>query len=141
MSAPQTSSSVIVQAESDSTDAVGYYLGPTDNVAMFVELMNETPDPRPAVLTITYEYIPSVPQQFDQVKAIWLDIGNCTNSELPAMNNTAFEYSMQPPYKANFTGRITFIAGHLHDGRTHLEVLKNNNTVCDTVAAYGQTPG
>lgn len=103
--------------------------------------MNETEDPRPAVVTVTFEYIPSQPQNFVNVIPVWLDIGSCDNSELPAKNNTAFQYSMQPRWKADFSGHITWIAGHLHDGGTHLEVLKNGNTVCDCVAAYGQSPG
>jgi len=124
-----------------STDEAGYYLGPSDNITFLVELMNESEERRPAVVTVTYEYISSVPQQWAHVTPIWLDIGTCSNSELPAKNNSAFEYSMQPAWKANLTGHVTWIAGHLHDGGTHIEVLRNNNTVCDCVAAYGQTPG
>jgi hypothetical protein len=122
---------------------VGYYIGPNDDVAFLVELMNETEDPRDAVVTITYEYIPSIPQSFTQVIPIWLDINSdcSSNSEEPAFNNTAFNYTMHPRWKADFEGRVTCIVGHLHDGGTHLEVLKNGNPVCDCVAAYGQTPG
>jgi hypothetical protein len=126
-----------------STDQVGYYLGANDNVAFLVELMNETPDPRPVVVTITYEYILGLPSSFTQVTPIWLDVSNnCTgDSEVPAFNNTAFNYTMQPRWKADFDGKVTCIVGHLHDGGTHLQVLKSGNPVCDCVAAYGQTPG
>jgi len=126
-----------------STDQVGYYLGANDNVAFLVELMNETPDPRPVVVTIIYEYVPGLPSSFTQVTPIWLDVSNnCTgDSEVPAFNNTAFNYTMQPRWKADFNGKVTCIVGHLHDGGTHLEVLKSGSPVCDCVAVYGQTPG
>ena len=105
--------------------------------------MNETEDPRDAVVTVTYEYIPTSPQSFTQVTPIWLDINsNCSSdSEEPAFNNTAFNYTMLPRWKADFNGQVTCIVGHLHDGGVHLDVLKNGNTVCDCVTAYGQTPG
>jgi hypothetical protein len=48
---------------------------------------------------------------------------------------------MKPAWKSNLAGNVTWIAGHLHDGGTHLEVLKNNNTVCDCRAAYSQSSG
>jgi len=81
---------------------VGYYIGPNDNVTFLVELMNETEDPRPAVVTITYEYIAGNPQGFTQVTPIWLDVSNnCTgDSEVPALNNTAFSYTTNPRWKA-----------------------------------------
>ena len=108
---------------------------------MFVELMNENKDSRPVVATITYEFIPTVPPTFERVTSVWLDIGGCLDSEQPAKNDTVFEYSMQPAWKANFSGRITTILGHLHDGGTHLEVKQNNVTLCDTMATYGQSAG
>jgi hypothetical protein len=107
-----------------------------------VELMNETKDPRPAVVTITYEYIPYMPHNFEKVTPIWLSIAGCDiTSEMPVPNNTAvFEYT-SPPWKANFTGRITLAGSHLHDGGVNLELLKVDKVICDAAAVYGQTPG
>lgn len=132
-----------VKLTTNRTSQVGYYIGPNDDIFFLVELMNETEDPRPVVVTITYEYIPRIPQSFTQVTPIWLDISsNCTsNSEEPAFNNTAFNYTMLPRWKADFEGHVTCIVGHLHDGGTHVEVLKNGKPVCDCVAVYGQNPG
>ena len=84
---------------------------------------------RDAVLTVTWEYIPSVPAGFDKVKPLWLDIGGCGSSDVPAKPNQAFQYTDPNPWTSNFTGRITTMGGHLHDGGTHLTV-KKNNTVC-----------
>lgn len=132
-----------VKLTTTRTVQAGYYIGPNDEFTFLVELMNESEDPRDAVVTITYEYIPGVPQSFTQVTPIWLDINSdcSSDSEEPAFNNTAFNYTMQPRWKADFEGHVTCIVGHLHDGGTHLEVLKNGKLVCDCVAAYGQTPG
>jgi hypothetical protein len=46
--------------------------------------MNMVDYSRDAVLTMTWEYIPSVPAGFDKVKPLWLDIGGCGSSDLPA---------------------------------------------------------
>jgi len=103
---------------------------------MIAELMNMNDEPRDAILTLTYEYIPSVPSGFDKVKSYWLDIGGCRSSEFPAESNAIFQYS-SPPWKSHSAGRITFIASHLHDGGTHIEVKKNCKVICDAKAVYG----
>jgi hypothetical protein len=102
--------------------------------------MNMVDDSRDAVLTVTWEYIPSVPAGFDTVKPLWLDIGGCGSSDVPAKANQAFQYTDPSPWTSNFAGRITGMGGHLHDGGTHLIATKNNTVLCDFVATYGQNP-
>lgn len=124
-----------------STDKAGYYVGPNDTIIFLTELMNQASVPQTAIVTITYEYIPGLPSAFHKVTPIWLDIAGCGgDSEEPAKNNTAFQYT-SPVWTANATGRVTAAIGHLHDGGVNLDVNQNNNTLCDCVAAYGQTPG
>jgi hypothetical protein len=123
------------------TDQAGYYVAPDDNFGFLVELMNMVDDPRDAVLTVTWEYIPSVPAGFDKTKVLWLNIGGCIDeSEQPAKANQAFQYTDPIPWTSNIAGRITHMVGHLHDGGVHLTVTKNNKTICDSVATYGQDP-
>lgn len=93
-----------------------------------------------AIVTITYEYLPGLPSSFYKVTPIWLDITGCGDSEMPAKNNTAFQYT-SPIWTANATGRVTAGVGHLHDGGVNLVITQNNNTMCDSIAAYGQNPG
>ncbi|TKA80773.1 hypothetical protein B0A49_00510 [Cryomyces minteri] len=124
----------------NGTNHAGYYLGPSDNVGMLVELMNQGATEQTAFLTITYEYVPSFPAQWYKVNPVWLDIQSCNGSEAPAQANATFALSMQPPWTSNFTGRITSMIGHLHDGGTHIEVTKNNTVICNCVATYGQNP-
>jgi hypothetical protein len=122
------------------TDQAGYYIGPDDNIGLGVELMNMVDYPRDAVLTVTWEYIPSVPAGFDKVKVLWLGISGCGPSDVPVKASQAFQYTDPSPWTSNFTGRITMVAAHLHDGGTHLTVTKNNTVICDSIAAYGQSP-
>lgn len=103
--------------------------------------MNMVDYSRDAVLTVTWEFIPSVPAGFDKVKPLWLDIAGCNRtSDEPAKANQAFQYTDSAPWTSNFTGRITAVGGHLHDGGIHLTVNKNNKVICDCVAVYGQNP-
>jgi hypothetical protein len=103
--------------------------------------MNEAMVNQTAVVTITFEYVPGLPAGFSKVTPVWLDIGPCGgDSVMPAFNETTFQYT-SIPWIANATGRITCAIGHLHDGGTHLNILDNNVTICDAVAAYGQIPG
>ena len=52
-----------------SNEKAGYYVGPDDRVAMAAELMNMAMEPRDAILTMSYEYIPTVPKHFSKVKS------------------------------------------------------------------------
>lgn len=117
------------------TENVGYYIAPGDNFAMVAELMNLKDEARDVILTMTYEYIPGLPAGFDKVRSMWLDIGGCRGSELPAEPNAVFQYS-SPPFKSNSTGRITSFFSHLHDGGQHIEIQKNGDAVCDAKAEY-----
>jgi hypothetical protein len=123
------------------TDKAGYYVGPTDTIAFLTELMNTEMVNQTAIVTITYEYVPGFPSSFHKVTQILLEITGCgTDSEEQAMNNTAFHYT-SPVWTANTTGRVVAAIGHIHDGGVNLDITKNNSTLCDSVAAYGQNSG
>lgn len=104
---------------------------------MNTEMVNQT-----AVVTITYEYIPGLPASFSKVTPVWLDIAPCDQgSEEPAKNST-FQYTSIPwTAPTTIKGRITCAIGHVHDGGTHIDIAKNNQSICDVIAAYGQNPG
>ena len=119
----------------------GYYIAPHDKFASLSELMNMDDQPQEGYVTITYEYIPSVPAGFGTVKALWLDIGGCMHgSEMPVKSMThPFTYTSKP-WTSDINGRLIGIGGHLHDGGTHIKVMMNNKLECDCRAAYGKTP-
>ena len=124
------------------TDEVGYYVASNDNFGMVSELMNMSDEPGDVMVTITYEYIPSPSASFAHVQPLWLDIGpadGCRGSDMPAHANSTFNYS-STNWVAKSDGRVTFMGSHLHDGGTHLEIQLNGDTVCNSVADYGQTP-
>lgn len=88
------------------------------------------------VLTIKYEIVEGADiQNFLKVTPYWLDSGGCGPSGLPAYRNTTFEYS-SPPVKGVGEGKFTFAGGHLHDGGTHIELMKNGQAVCNLNATY-----
>lgn len=98
--------------------------------------MNEHSTPRTAILTITYEYIPQQPSDFETVTSVWLDIGGCRHSDMavPA-DKTSFHFC-SPGWKSSISGRIICVLGHLHDGGTHLDVRKDDESVCRSVPKY-----
>lgn len=99
--------------------------------------MNESADPRDAFLTITYEHIPNLPSDFSKATSIWLDVGECNGSEVPVPDDTtSFELDMSP-WTATLNGRLLTTLSHLHDGGVHLDVAKNDEVVCRSVATYG----
>jgi hypothetical protein len=80
--------------------------------------LNETTNPRPVDVTASYEHISNVPHHLSTVTPVWLDVmGICGGSDYPIPNNTMIlSPSKTPPWTANITGHITFVAGHIHDG-------------------------
>lgn len=129
------------------TNKAGYQVHSTDRLGLVLELMNMTPQPLNAVLTLTMEFIPGpLPSGFSPTTPLWLDIGSSCplNSDRPAFANTTFQYTspvfVNRPGPDAVTGKLAFVAAHLHDGGTHLNVRKNGRVICDAVAHYGQTP-
>jgi hypothetical protein len=104
--------------------------------------MNELPTARDVVLTITYEFIPTKPSHFRTVTPIWLDVtGVCGNSDYSVPANVSSFSVTAPAWTSNITGEVVFTAGHVHDGGTMLSILKRNDSVCDSNATYGASPG
>jgi hypothetical protein len=103
--------------------------------------MNETLDPRPAVVTMTYEYIPGMPANFTTVYPVWLDIAPCDAGSLePAYANTTFNYT-GIPWTSPIEGEILLTGGHIHDGGVNIEIFQNEKMICNSSTLYGMTPG
>jgi hypothetical protein len=97
--------------------------------------MNMDEEEKDVVLTVTWEYLPSIAPTFKAVQPYWFDIGGCGPSSLPAKEDSDFTYS-SPTSKAPTSGLIAFAGGHLHNGGTHLDLLKQGDPCCRAVAAY-----
>ena len=118
-----------------SSRKAGYYVGASDQIALSVDLMNMLDTPQDGIVfTITYEFIQS-PPDFKPVTLYWLDIGGCGSSDRPAYPDTVFNYS-SPLVKNTLPGSIVFIGGHLHDGGTHIELMRNREAYCTMNATY-----
>jgi hypothetical protein len=111
--------------------------------------MNETPNNLTGILTIDYEFLPAspFPASFQKLTSIWLDVGGCGSSDMLVQPSTTFTLNMSTPWSvpeassALDAGHIILAGGHLHDGGTHVDILRNNIPICNSVATYGATPG
>jgi hypothetical protein len=85
-----------------------------------VEFMNELPIERDTVLTIEFEYIPTLRKDFRPLDSLWLDItGVCGESEADIPDGKdVFEFHT-PNVKVNTSGIIIAAGGHLHDGKCY----------------------
>jgi len=97
--------------------------------------MNMRHERQKIVFTTTYEFSPVVPKHADLVEPLWVDVGGCGTSDVPSELNASFNFS-SPSWTSNLSGRMIFAGGHLHDGGTHLQLLKNGEVVCETIPTY-----
>jgi len=120
----------------------GYHLTPESSLASEYELMNLNAFKLPVYITITYEYMDGPPQAgWLNTRPVYLDVTGCfkASETRPPKGKDQFTLDMAP-WVAPKTGTLVSVMGHLHDGGSTLQVLQNGNMICDSVAAYGQTP-
>ena len=113
----------------------GYRLDADDQIVFGVEPMNMRDEAIEVSLTVTWEYVSAAHNTFKELTPYWFDIGGCQGSEKPAEPASSFSYSSKP-VKAPTSGVIALIGGHLHDGGTYLELLKQGEPYCTTQAQY-----
>ena len=122
----------------DSTIKAGYFVEPQEQLALSVDLMNMLHDQAQddIVFKITYEYIEGQhAKDFSAVTPYWFDVGGCGPSDVPAYRDAMFNYS-SPTLKGAPQGTTIFVGGHLHDGGTHVDLVKNDKAICSVNAAY-----
>ena len=105
---------------------------------MATELMNAHKKERTVALTITYEYIPYLPEEFSTVTPVWLDIGGCY-SDVPVPTGKSKFVVDSPPWVSSINARIVNVVSHLHDGGVKLRLQKEGSDVCVSEAEYGAT--
>ncbi|KAK3628186.1 hypothetical protein LTR56_018798 [Elasticomyces elasticus] len=118
------------------TQHLGYPVAENDTFVGSGELMNMLDTPQEVMLFMVWEFIPAPPIYFKPAVPFWLDVGGCGDSDVPAKPGKQFEY-ISPVLTASSHWDIAFIGGHLHDGGTHLDVIRNDEIVCTTEALYG----
>ncbi|KAF2665986.1 hypothetical protein BT63DRAFT_46045 [Microthyrium microscopicum] len=119
----------------------GFPLLDSSNMGITIELMNEYAEERDAILTLEFEYVPTLRKDFGPVDALWLDItGVCGESEADVpKNTTTFEFHT-PDVMIKTSGKILAAGGHLHDGGTLCRITKNSKKLCDFIPTYGLLP-
>jgi len=114
---------------------LGYHISTNDTLIVSGELMNMLELTQEVVFSMVWELIASPPPDFECATPYWLDVGGCDDSDVPAEVDSQYAYT-SPVVTANFDGELAFVAGHLHDGGTHLDLLRNNEMVCSMDASY-----
>jgi Stress up-regulated Nod 19 len=103
---------------------------------MATELMNVWPKSQVVMLTLTYEYIPYRPDDFQAATSIWLDVGGCRSEVAVPDEQTSFMLSSLK-WTSTVNGSVIAIVSHLHDGGVHLGVERNEDMVCKSTSTYG----
>lgn len=122
----------------------GYPIETEDTIWLNVELMNEMEESQEASVTIDWVYTSVISPGLDLVTPIWLDVtGVCgaNGSEVRPPDSTTFALDMNPSWKSTVSGDIVFVGNHLHDGGISLNISKNDKSVCNGLAHYGESPG
>ncbi|KAK5662012.1 hypothetical protein OQA88_10123 [Cercophora sp. LCS_1] len=129
----------------NGTVKAGYPLKAGENFILFAEIMNQASVTRDAVVTIDWEFIPSIPSDFRQAVPVWLDVdGTCITrgSEVPVPEgSSAFTLVQKEPWTAQISGDVLLMMSHLHDGGDNVEVVRNGLVSCNAKARYGERPG
>jgi len=119
---------------------VGYYFKKGDTMSFIVDLMNMNDRASKVYMTITYEYVPGKPAGFLAARPVWFDADQCGVSDVkPKAQRGSYVISSRP-WSANFDGSIIAMGAHLHDGGTHLEIIRDGKVECDAHAKYAENP-
>jgi hypothetical protein len=114
----------------------GYPVRPGETWNMMYELMNETLEPSVVSVEMTFEWVPRTTAGMKALRPVWLDVGTCLASAVPAQTGS---YSYTSNWTATVAGPIIGIGGHLHDGGTHLALTDatSGQPICTMAAGYG----
>jgi hypothetical protein len=91
-------------------DKVGYKLNPKDKFAMIVDLMNENMEDKVVYLTITYDFLPTHPADYDDMKPIWFDLAQCGDSEVQPPKQSG-NWTKDYTWTSSLSGEILGTAG------------------------------
>jgi len=128
-----------------STRKAGYSIKSTDIFYVTAELMSDAAAARDVIITVDWEFIPSVPSDFQSLRPLWLSAdGPCLSlgGEIPVpANQTAFTVAMDPAWKSTVAGEVVVAQAHAHDGAEEVRTLRNGKVACTHKVRYGEKPG
>jgi len=104
---------------------------------LLLDLMNMNQAATPVYVTVTYKWVPGT--NVKPVKPLWFDANQCSISEVRAKAQP--QYTIQSGnWTSTVAGKFLFMAGHLHDGGSHLTIEQNGRAICDSKVTYGGDP-
>jgi len=131
-----------VTKRTNSKHKFGHKIDGTQSGTMTFELMNESKASMTYYMRFRYEVIDfnsPAAAGYQAVATLWLDIGGCSGSNVPAREGV---YQIESPvYKLTMGGLLLETSSHLHDGGTHMDVFHNGKKACTSNVLYGRKPG
>jgi hypothetical protein len=119
---------------------VGYKMKKTDQLALIVDLMNDTEKDQVVYLTLTFDTLPGDTAGVSHMRPVWFDVAQCLTSDYPAQKQTGAYQLTAPAWTADFDGDILGLAGHLHDGGQNVTVYADGKLACNSEARYAESP-
>jgi len=118
----------------------GYYLRENDQVFFATDIMNESELDRTVYLTMEWEYVEGIPEGFDVVIPVWLNVkGNCLNESMGVgADETVFNATTNTGWTPQFSGDLFLLTGHVHDGNTKQEIYMDGKKICENLSRYGE---
>ena len=128
--------------EVDRIRKAGYYLRQNDHIFMATNILNMNEQPQKVFLSMEFEYLDGIPEDFDIVFPIWLDVkGNCLSHPLPPKEARVF--TARGPatgWTTPWAGELILAVSHIHDGNTRQDIfLDDEALVCSSVPSYGES--
>jgi hypothetical protein len=128
----------------------GYKVAKDDKFTLVNELVNTSEKDKFVWVTLNFEYLDGDHPDYKSSKIIWLSIGPTCGKVYPNSGPSNVTVAGQPREKifsehsgawtSRLTGTILSTGGHLHDGGLSVDILHNDQVICDSVATYGK-PG
>jgi stress up-regulated protein Nod 19 len=117
----------------------GYYVG-NGSFNLIWDLASMSRERETVSYQVTFLWMPaSEAGDMTDLEPVWFDVDQCgdSNIDLPAGQSTRTW-----TWNANRVGDIVGIGGHLHNGGVNIQITNDSTgqTICDSVAGYGETP-
>jgi len=115
----------------------GYPVNSGDSWMLDYDLMNMNSTPASVYVTVQFSFVAKSKPGMRPVRPVWLDVAQCATSEVPAKTGA---YNYQYQWSSTLSGPLLGIGGHVHDGGDRMDIQVNGQTVCNSVAHYGESP-
>jgi hypothetical protein len=142
----------------DSKILAGYKIHNSDSFIINTDLQNFNAKEQYVWQTISYDIVEGTPKDYLSSQIVWLTIGTLENPSIGLCHYFNGEFPWGPTnltkndlpnrkifaehskvWRAESPGLILSSGGHVHAGATNIEIHKNFQVFCNSVAAYGKS--